>query len=126
MDDVTGLTAVTDLSKGDILQHSMVRELGQFEVADGESMTSIRMLPDHALCWKFDLKEKVEVVFVPDISELSVKKLGKVEIRGFYDQRMENEDALTYVLVSGRRSVIENIVKHRSLGRMEFLKNSRN
>ncbi len=121
-DKLIGKVAVVSLSKGTVAMESYFEEVVEEDLQKGESKTAIRLTPDTAICFTSEIDSSVQVYFVGDKGEL--QKLGDVVLKQFYDQQMEQNDLLMYVVVEGKKSVIDKIVQKRALGRLELVKSN--
>ncbi len=119
-EDAIGKVALVDLSKGTLAMSSYFEMPVQSDVPKGYAKTAIKLLPEEAICFTSDLESDVDVYFVSDGG--SVEVLGEVVVKQFYDQKIETDDLLMYVVVVGKKSVVTDIVQKRALGRIELVK----
>jgi PHD/YefM family antitoxin component YafN of YafNO toxin-antitoxin module len=124
IDDVLGKTLAIGLTKGTILSMNMITEQMFFTPAKGHSITAIALKPESIMCWEVMDGEVVDLVHVS--LEGQLRRIGKVIIKGYYDQEMGHnynfETVPTFVLVEGETQVIEEIIRSRDNGRIEVTK----
>lgn len=104
----------TDLSKNAYITLSMIQENTNQKK---ESLTSLRLNPEEALCWDMKIGEAVQVVFIS--KEGISTTFGEVHIRGIFEESMGDK---SFVLVSGDKHTIMKIVRGRNIGRLELVK----
>lgn len=121
--DVVGKTLAIGLAKGTILNNTLITEQTFFTPAKGNSITALKLSPEAILCWEVTSGEVVELVHVN--LEGKLRRIGKVVIKGYYDQEMAQKNNLpAYVLVEGESHIIDDIIRSRDNGRIEVTKSS--
>ncbi len=119
-EDIVGKVAIVSLKHDVVAMPEYFDEPVIDEVPVGYSKTAMKLSPDSAICFTSDLNSVVDVYFVGDKGE--TERLGEVEIKAFYDHKMNQEDVFMYAVVVGKTSVVRKIIKNRALGRLELLK----
>jgi len=124
MADILGKTLAIGLTKGTILSQNMITEQTFFTPAKGHSISAIKLNPEEILCWEVRHGEEVELVHVS--LEGVFKRIGKVIVKGNYDQEMMQKNNFStvpvYVLVEGESAIIETLIQLRHEGRIEVIK----
>ncbi len=115
-----GKVSVVALKQGVVAMPEYFEEPSLDEMPAGYSQTAMKLSPDSAMCFTSELDSEVDVYFVGSKGE--IERLGEVTIKEFYDHKMNQEDVLVYVVVVGKTSIVQKIVKNRSLGRLELVK----
>lgn len=122
IEDVVGMNMLTDLSKYSILSKQILSEtVDEQEVSSPDhAMTTLKVLPEEALCFRFD---KGEEVLLYHIDPLYVEKdLGVVMIKAIYDNNLEDTGLPVYLLIEANQEVIREIVRLRESGRFEIIR----
>lgn len=117
--EAAGAYVLLDLPRGvvaieDFFEHSL-----EPEIEKGYAMTAIKMSPDSAICWTSEAGSILSVCFVDD--EGALTELGEVKLLDIFDQRLGKDDVPVFAVVTGKKTVIEQIVQRRTLGRLEVL-----
>ncbi len=124
VDDVVGKTLAIALTKGTILSTSMITEQTFFTPSKGHALTALKLSPESIMCWEVNNGEVVELVHVSLDGEL--RHIGKVVVKGYYDQEMVSDSNYTslplFILVEGERHIIDEIIRSRDNGRIEVTK----
>lgn len=115
-----GQTVRFNMQEKTLVTRQHLEEQAFNKPGEGNSMTALKLEPELALCWAFEIGESVCVTFT-DVGG-SYTNLGQVKIKAVYDSYMEAGGMSEYVLLEGDSFVISNIVKHRKLGRLELVK----
>lgn len=122
--EVVGMTLAIGLPKGTILNKMLITEQTFFTPAKGHSITALKLNPEAIMCWEVTDGEVVELVHVSLEGQLS--RIGKVTVKGFYDQALTHRNNLTsqpvFVLVEGDSHIIDDIIRFRDNGRIEVTK----
>lgn len=124
IEEAIGKTLVIGLTKGTILSESMITEQMFFTPAKGHSLTAIALKPEAIMCWEVSDGEVVDLVHVS--LEGHLRHIGKVVVKGYYDQEMTQKSDFStlpaFVLVEGESQIIEEIIRLRDNGRVEITK----
>ncbi len=124
IDEAVGKTLAISLTKGTILSKNMITEQMFFTPSKGHSITAIALKPEAIMCWEVTNGEVVDLVHVSLEGQLS--HIGKVIVKGYYDQEMMQKNNFStlpaFVLVEGESHIIEEIIRLRDNGRVEVTK----
>jgi len=124
IDEALGKTLAISLNKGTILSKNMITEQMFFTPSKGHSITAIALKPEAIMCWEVTNGEVVDLVHVSLEGQLS--HIGKVIVKGYYDQEMMQKNNFStlpaFVLVEGESHIIEEIIRLRDNGRVEVTK----
>lgn len=121
MEDLIGKKATVDIPGGAILSRTYFEEPVLAEqLKKGRALTAVKLMPDHAICWVAEIGSFVDIYFISDSGE--TERLGEVELKKVYDQKLSAEDLLLFAVVEGSESVIEKIMQRRAAGRLEIIK----
>lgn len=124
VDEAVGKTLAISLTKGTILSKNMITEQMFFTPSKGHSITAIALKPEAIMCWEVTNGEVVDLVHVSLEGQLS--HIGKVIVKGYYDQEMMQKNNFStlpaFVLVEGDSHIIEEIIRLRDNGRVEVTK----
>lgn len=102
-----------------LLQANWFEAFEMSPVRKGYAWTSLKLLPEEAVCWEFHIGERLQVVHV---IEGDLTLLGTVTVRGLYSQDLKHLTHPIYVLIEGEEKLIYQAIKLRQIGRMELLK----
>jgi len=121
--EVIGKTISIGMPGKTIITMDLLDENRYFMPSKGQSITAIRFNPEEVMCWEVNNGEAVEIIHID--TQGNLKALGNVIVKEFYDQNQSTELAIpTYMLVEGKSSVIEGIIRARGNGRLEAVKNN--
>lgn len=124
IDEVEGKTLAITLTKGTILSSSMITEQTFFTPSKGHALTALKLSPEAVMCWEVMSGEEVELVHVSLEGQLG--HIGKVVVKGYYDQEMVQKSNFTslpiFILVEGERHIIDEVIRLRDNGRIEVTK----
>lgn len=124
IDEAIGKTLAIGLTKGTILSKNMISEQMFYTPSKGHSLTAIALKPEAIMCWEVSEGEVVDLVHVS--LEGQLRQIGKVIVKGYYDQEMTQKNNFStlpaFVLVEGESHIIEEIIRLRDNGRVEVTK----
>jgi hypothetical protein len=124
IDEAIGKTLAIGLTKGTILSKNMISEQMFYTPSKGHSLTAIALKPEAIMCWEVSEGEVVDLVHVS--MEGQLRQIGKVIVKGYYDQEMTQKNNFStlpaFVLVEGESHIIEEIIRLRDNGRVEVTK----
>ncbi len=118
---VIGKRLVDDVGQKTILTAAMLTHFEKEAVLEEGALTSIKLLPESALCWDLKIGDEVEVV-AKNLDGPGIVPLGKVTVKGIYDHLLEDDAVPTYLLVRGEDAVIGAIIGHKKDGQLEIIK----
>lgn len=123
-ESVVGKTALVDFTEKTLIYDGILKEEAYDVPRPGNSLTALKLDPESALCWSLDIGEPILAVYVGD--DGGYNQLGNVTVKGLFDNYMESDGVPTFVLVEGQNKTVENIIRYRSLGRIELIKQAFN
>lgn len=118
--EAEGKAALVNMSAHTLASKSMFGEPPRYEPKNGNALTSIKLLPDSAICWTSEIGEVVDVYYIED--KLEAEKLGSVIVKGKLDQRMGDDELYMFMIVEGSKKTVLDIVEKRANGRIEIVK----
>lgn len=127
-EDLLGKTVTYNLSSNTQIIEEMITENAYLVPNEGNSMTTLKLNPEEAMCWTMSKGERVLVKYIDLEGHLS--ELGEVMVKGRYDQSLSENNYQTsvpvYLLVEGRFEIIDAIVSKLNMGRLEIVKKTEN
>ncbi len=123
--EIIGNTLAIALNESSLINKNMLLEKSYYLPSKGNAMTSLRLTPEEMLCWEIEIGENVHIVHVALEGVLSI--LGQVTIKGIYDQNLDQNVNIknmmpTFILIEGKKNIIETIISKRGVGRLEVIK----
>ncbi|MBF4695469.1 SAF domain-containing protein [Fusibacter sp. Q10-2] len=122
IEDVVGMYITTDFSKYSILSKQILASTVDDQTVSetDHAMTTLKVLPEAALCFRLAKGDEVFLYQVNPDNE--VIDMGRVVIKAIYDNNLEGESLPTYLLIEADQNVIKDIIRFRELGRFEVIR----
>lgn len=117
-ESLIGSKAKERLFKKDIVSAQRLAGSDETTLKKGQAMTSLKLLPEEALCFTLETGDSVGVYLVGEGMDAMI---GSVTIRAIYDHYLGEGPVPVFVLVEGPRSLISTIIRERRRGQIELV-----
>ena len=117
-----GMNITTDFSKYSILSKQIITDRVDDQTVSeiNHAMTTLKILPEEALCFRLIKGDKVSLYHTNPEGE--IVEMGNVLIKGIYDANLEDAGIPVYLLIEADRKLIEDVIQFRDAGRFEVVR----
>ncbi|GAU77861.1 SAF domain-containing protein [Fusibacter sp. 3D3] len=122
IEDVVGMYITTDFSKYSILSKQILTDRVDDQTVSeaNHAMTTLKILPEEALCFRLKKGDQVSLYQVSEADE--VTDMGNIVIKAVYDDNLEDTGLPVYLLIEADQKIIKEVIRFRRSGHFEVVR----